>query len=268
MPDLILASDSYPVDPTGVLDSSLGVQQAIDHLRGAGGGRLIVPLGCYRLNGSVTINSVRTAVQIDFGDLEIVSQDAEDRPLFFTDEICLLTPAAPQHTTLFHFHTTTQPMETVRLTRIALRGPAPNDASAYPAVKGLQGALVLFHGRPRPGVLSGIRVDDCVFSDPVRFAIGLAHCEDVDINHCTINYHSTHTFDSHTPPVSTADLAVGVLSETEADQTNGNEAGPAEGTCIRSRKRALSRFPLPPASAPSGLCSFGKGGISRSIGRG
>ena len=50
------------VDPTGVLDSTLGIQAAVDALKAQGGGKLVFPPGTYKITNRIFIQGLNNAV--------------------------------------------------------------------------------------------------------------------------------------------------------------------------------------------------------------
>lgn len=50
------------VDPTGVLDSTLGIQAAVDYVKTLGGGKLIFPAGTYKITNRIFIQGLNNTV--------------------------------------------------------------------------------------------------------------------------------------------------------------------------------------------------------------
>lgn len=77
----------YNVDPTGANDSTDGIQAAFNDLKKLGvPRRLVFPLGYYKLSARTAVadgSPHKVAVTFDAGDFEIVSQDPNNRPVFF-----------------------------------------------------------------------------------------------------------------------------------------------------------------------------------------
>lgn len=53
--DVDVVRDGYAVDPTGMADSTAGIQKALDDVFAAGGGTVWLPRGVYVISGSITI---------------------------------------------------------------------------------------------------------------------------------------------------------------------------------------------------------------------
>ena len=58
--DIDAVADGYAVDPTGVKDSTAGIQKAINDLYDNGGGTVFLPAGQYRVTGTIEIRPYTT----------------------------------------------------------------------------------------------------------------------------------------------------------------------------------------------------------------
>ncbi len=208
---LPIDSPGNVVDPGGLKNSTSGVQVAINQIKAAGGGRLIVPPGSYRLNSSGVVNNFQTAVKIDFGNVEILAQNPNDSPLFFTDETFTGPPG--NATTLFQFHIPGggSAFSQLKLTNLKFRGPLLTSDTQFPPGDA-DYALVLFYGQAWNQRLSYISVQNCQFTDPVRYAMAFEYVTTVSVVNCAFNMYSRYAYDDIFKTLGNQSIVVALFS--------------------------------------------------------
>ncbi len=257
-------SSTRVVDPSGVMDSTSGVQFAINQIKAGGGGRLIVPPGTYRLNSSglvtnapVGINGLHAAVKIDSGNIEILAQNSANPPLFFTDE----TFTSPVNSTilfLFYIPNGGSAFSQLKLTHLKFRGPLLTHASQFPTGSASYG-LVVFFGQAWDQRLSHITVQHCTFTDPVRYAIDFEHCSYVSVTHSHFHMFERYAYNDLFPNTIHPAIIVALFAAQ-----NGIEHATIDSCFFDGRAKALSGYnpaqPYQTRFGADGFVFFQKGG--------